>query len=159
MILLMLDTGMRASELCGLRIHHVDLKNHRLRVFGKGSKERMLPLSPTTAMALWKYLATRREAAMDERLFVSRRGRPYNRNALRQLIASLGDSAGVGDAHPHRFRHTFAINYLRNGADAYTLQMLLGHSTMEMVKTYLQLAHADAAKAHRRASPVANWDL
>jgi len=150
---------MRAAQLCGIRIDHVDLKQHRLRVFGKSSKERILPLSPTTAMALWKYLATRREAAIDERLFVTRRGRPYNRDALLELIRSLGDSAGVPDAHAHRFRHTFAINYPRNGGDAYTLQMLLGHSTMEMVKTYLQLAHADAAKAHRRASPVANWGL
>jgi integrase/recombinase XerD len=107
----------------------------------------------------WPTESADRSAAMDERLFVSRRRRPYNRDALLKLTRSLGDSAGVGNAHPHRFRHTFAINYLRNGGDAYTLQMLLGHSTMEMVKTYLQLAHADAAKAHRRASPVANWDL
>jgi site-specific recombinase XerD len=158
-ILLLLDTGMRASELAGLRIQHVDLRQHHLRVFGKGSKERILPISVATARALWKYLATRPDDALGDALFLTHRGRPYGRGALLKLIRSLGDSAGVPNAHPHRFRHTFAINYLRNGGDAYTLQMLLGHSTMEMVKTYLQLAHADAAKAHQRASPVANWDL
>ena len=158
-LLLLLDTGMRASELCALQLHHVDLKNQRVLVFGKGSKERILPISPRTATALWKYMASRGGDTLDDALFASHHGRPYNRNALLQLIHSLGDSAGVPGAHPHRFRHTFAINYLRNGGDAYTLQMLLGHSTMEIVKTYLQLAHADAARAHRRASPVANWDL
>ncbi len=59
----------------------------------------------------------------------------------------------------HRFRHTFTINYLSNGRDPYSLQMMLGHSTLEMVKTYLELSQADLEKNHRQASPVANWRL
>ena len=84
-----------------------------------------------------------------------------------QLLNSLGAKAGVPDCHPHRFRHTFAVNFLRNGGNAYELQtacpaltgMSLGHSTLEMVKTYLSLADADLENAHKRASPVEKWRL
>lgn len=159
-ILLLLDTGIRASELCSLEIQQVDLKNRRIRVMGKGSKERMLPVSPSTAKAIWRYLATERaEERIDQELFMSRDERPLSRSALLQLMHRLGHRAGVPDCHPHRFRHTFAINFLRNGGNAYELQMALGHSTLEMVKTYLSLAHADLAAAHKRASPVAHWRL
>jgi integrase len=69
------------------------------------------------------------------------------------------DRAGVPDAHPHRFRHTFAVQFLKNGGNGYVLQSLLGHSTMEMVKTYLKLAQQDLDDGHHRASPVDNWGL
>jgi site-specific recombinase XerD len=78
---------------------------------------------------------------------------------LCHLIIRLGRRAGIPNANVHRFRHTFAINFLRNGGNAYTLQRLLGHSTLDMVKTYLQLAQQDDSDNHRRASPVANWRL
>lgn len=78
---------------------------------------------------------------------------------MRQLIASLGERAGVRKCHPHRFRHTFAITYLRSGGDVFTLQAMLGHSSLDMVQHYARLAQTDIEQAHRRASPADNWHL
>jgi site-specific recombinase XerD len=75
------------------------------------------------------------------------------------MLQNLGERAGVDDVHPHRFRHTFAIEYLRNAGDPWTLQRLLGHSTMAMVSRYLNLAQQDLKDAHARSSAVANWRL
>jgi site-specific recombinase XerD len=86
-------------------------------------------------------------------------GHEMNRSRLLKILVSLGKRSGVSDVHPHRFRHTFAIQYLRNGGDPYTLQALLGHSSLDMVKVYLRIAQIDIDTAHRRASPVNNWKL
>ena len=91
--------------------------------------------------------------------FVTKANRPIDRSGLLKLLHRMGERADVKDVHPDRFRHTFAIQYLRNGEDAYTLQALLGHSTLDMVKTYLRLAQVDLDEAQRRASPVDNWGL
>ena len=82
-----------------------------------------------------------------------------DRDRLLKALISIGKRAGVKGVNVHRFRHTFAINYLRNGGDSWSLQMMLGHSTMEMVKNYLALAQADLEKNHKMASPVDNWRL
>jgi len=159
-ILLLVDTGMRSGELAGLRARDLDMKNRRLTVFGKGSKERVLPFSPTTGKAIWHYLQTERgEHGPRDPLFVTVDGEPLNREALLQLVNRLGERAGVTDCHPHRFRHTFAVTFLRNGGNVYELQAMLGHTTLEMVKQYLSLAQTDVEAAHRRASPVENWRL
>jgi site-specific recombinase XerD len=159
-ILLLLDTGIRATELCELKIHQLDLQNRRITVFGKGSKERTIPISHRTAQAIWRYLKTeRQEDYISERLFTTLNGRPMDRDRLLKSIRSIGKRAHIERANVHRFRHTFAINYLRNGGDPFSLQMSLGHSTMEMVKNYLALAQADLEKNHLRASPVDHWRL
>ena len=82
-----------------------------------------------------------------------------SKNSLRLLITGLGEKAGVKKCHPHRFRHTFAITYLRFGGDVFTLQALLGHSTLDMVRHYAVSAEIDIQQAHRRASPADNWRL
>ena len=86
-------------------------------------------------------------------------GRLFNRHRLLDLRQTMGARAGVTAVTVHRFRHASAIKYLRNGEDPYTLQRLLGHSTLDRVKRYLAIAQADIERAHRRASPVDNWAL
>jgi integrase/recombinase XerD len=98
-------------------------------------------------------------SSQDDLLFVTRMGRPITRSRLLKILSAIGRRAGVMKVTVHRFRHTFAVNYLWNGGDAYSIQMMLGHSTMEMVKTYLALAQADLDANHLQASPVSNWRL
>lgn len=160
LLLVLLDTGVRASEICGIRIIDADLRNQRITVTGKGSKTRHIPLSPTTAKLLFRYIsADRKEAAVNAPLFLGVNDRPLNRDSLFKLLVRLGERAGVTDCHPHRFRHTFAVLFLRNGGNTRALQDLLGHETLEMIKVYTRLADADLALAHRQASPVENWRL
>jgi site-specific recombinase XerD len=162
-VLLLLDTGVRAQELCDLVVGDVDMKSGVVQVrHGKGDKGRTVYLGVTAKAALWSYLSRRAEDARrpDAALFETKRGQPLDRAALRKMLLGAGQRAEVAEVvNPHRFRHTFAVNYLRNGGDVYTLQRLLGHATMEMVKRYLALAQTDIAEAHRRASPVDNWRL
>lgn len=166
-LLLLLDTGIRASELAadprrnvpGLLIGNLDQRNMYVKVLGKGDKERIIPISNNTLKALWRYLVSRDNPPPDESLFLGIHHKPFTRNGLLQLIKKLGKRADVPNAHPHRFRHTFAINYLRNGGKTLELQHLLGHTSLEMVNRYVKLAQVDLDEAHRRASPVANWNL
>jgi integrase/recombinase XerD len=85
--------------------------------------------------------------------------RPLTRQHLRKLVSRLGERAGVKKVHPHRFRHTFAINYLRNGGGEFTLCALLGHTDLEMTRRYARIAQLDTANRHRKAGPVDNWKL
>lgn len=158
-ILLLLDTGIRADELCQLKIRDVDMPNKRITVMGKGKKERAIPLDARTAQAIWRYLATRPDSRPDDPLVVTQTDNRVDRHRLRRLLEDIGERAQVPNVHPHRFRHTFAINFLRNGGDILTLQRILGHATVQMVNTYLALAQVDVDAAHRRASPVGNWRL
>ena len=158
-LLMLLDTGLRVSELTNLKLFQVDHRNQRVQVMGKGALERSVPYSPRTAQALWRYLTTRSKAEPSEPLFTTYNNRKIDSTQLAKSLKVLGEKASVQNVHPHRFRHTFAIQYLRNGGDPYTLQKLLGHSTLDMVKRYLALAQIDIDKAHKRASPVDNWAL
>ncbi len=159
-IYLLLDSGLRASELCSLKVKDVDLKTRSLIVMGKGAKERQIPFSDQTGKLLWRYLAERKSGSVDEPLFPSlRTGRELDARDLHHLILRIATRAGVAGAHPHRFRHTFAIQFLRNHGDVFTLQRLLGHTTLDMVRRYLAIAQTDIEAAHRLASPVANWRL
>lgn len=166
LILSLLDSGLRASELCALKIGDVDLKTGRTEVRhgrrggAKGGKGRTVFLGKTTRRFVWRYVAEREDGEdLEAPLFAGRWERPMNPTSLRQLIKRLAEKAGVRDCYPHRFRHTFAISYLRAGGDVFTLQALLGHSTLDMVRYYARIAEVDLANAHRRASPADNWRL
>src|SRR3989304_3751748 len=165
-ILALIDTGLRAMELCKLLIGIIDLKTGRVEVKhgviggAKGGKGRTVYLGKTTRKAVWRYLVDREDAEdPDAPVFLDQHGRYFNPGSLRQLIKDIADRAGVKDAYPHKFRHTFAITYLRSGGDIFTLQSLLGHSSLEMVRHYAQIAEIDIAQGHHKASPADNWRL
>lgn len=161
-ILTLLDTGVRASELCRLRVQDVDLTQGILSInpyrSGLKSRPRVIPIGQNTRKAIWRYWASREQKTNDP-AFSTDENRPLDRGSLLHLIVRLGKRASINNTHPHRFRHTFAIMFLRNGGDVFTLQRLLGHSSLEMVRHYLTLASSDDENAHRRASPVDNWKL
>lgn len=162
-ILTLLSTGIRASELCDIRLADVNMTNNSIKItHGKGNKERYVFFGKRTAKQLWRMSTARVNAgAKDPDLLftVGKEGDPLDRRVMRRLLAGIGDRAGVKNVYPHRFRHTFAINYLRNGGDLLTLQTLLGHSSLEMVKRYARVAAADCQVVHQRADPVDNWRL
>lgn len=154
-ILLLLDTGMRSSELCGLTLRDVYWISRRMVVNGKGSKRRALRACQATMDVLYRYVAGRKTGP----LFLGENGAALNRDSLNGILERLGNRAGVPDVHAHRLRHTFAIEFLRNGGNVYALQKALGHSSLDMCLRYLAISQADLDAAHDKASPVMCWDL
>lgn len=158
-ILILLDTGIRATELCNLQIKDLNRVTGHIRVIGKGRKERLVPISQETIGVIDEYLANRKEISHSSPLFALKNGKPLERWKLRKLLADLGNKSQVSHVFPHRFRHTFAIQFLRNGGNIYSLQKILGHSTLDMVKRYLAIAQYDLDHDHAIASPVKCWNL
>ena len=164
MILTLLDTGIRASELIGITINDINLEEGVIKVYGKGSKERIVPIGNRVQRAIWKYLHSYRPEPMNPlctTLFLNRSGDPFMVNGLESVIEKLGRKAGIRGVRcsPHTFRHTFAVTYLRNGGDVFSLQRILGHSSLEVVRHYVNLAEADVKSSHRKYSPIDNMDL
>lgn len=169
LILILVDSGIRASELCALRVGDYDHKIGRLLIrHGKGDKSRAVYLGFTARAALWRYLQARKAARRQadgagdlgdlEPLFVAGAG-PFDRSNVLHLIQRIGRRAKVSGANVHRFRHTFAISFLRNGGNVYALQELLGHTTLAMVRQYLKIVDQDLRAAVAKSSPADNWRL
>ena len=162
-VLVLLDTGMRASELCALQLD--DWVDQTLQIrCGKGKKSRIVPISDKTDQLILKQLKKRRIGvnglAGGDGLFASNiSGNPLCYTSLASLMERLGKYSGVQGVHCHRFRHTFAITFLRNGGNIFTLKKILGHSTLMMVQRYLAIAQSDVVEAHAVASPVTVWGL
>jgi integrase/recombinase XerD len=150
--------GLRASELCGLTLPNVRLDLGYLRCFGKGRKERVVPIGRTAVEALREYLETQR-AATDRRgspfVFLSRTGRPLERTTVWRLVVKYARRMGVpGRFSPHSLRHCFATHLLQGGADLRVVQELLGHADVSTTQIY---THVDASRLkdiHRRFHPM-----
>ncbi len=162
-VLTLLDTGIRASELGNINIKEIYVEERQILVFGKGDKERRLRVSQGTMNSLMQYLRWR--GCVDiyrcrkQYLFLGKMNQKITRHTLRLLCNRLELRSNVAHVHPHKFRHTFAIEFLRNGGNIFTLQKLLGHTTLDMVKRYLAIAQSDIDRDHDKASPVKNWHL
>jgi integrase/recombinase XerD len=157
--LVLVDAGLRASELCGLLRKDVDLASGETVVNGKGGKQRIVYLGKSARRALWRYLKDRNDSNGNEPLFTTDAGAVLSINVLEKLYQRLGERANVPGLHPHQLRHTFATEFLRNGGNLLALQRALGHSTLEMVRRYAEIVDADLARAHETGSPADKWRL
>jgi len=160
-IIMLLDTGLRLKELSYLEIPDIDLETGLIRVrMGKGQRERMVHFGQSARLALLEYLSRREDK--NQALWVTPGGFTVGFRGIQQLIKRLKLRTGIIGVRvsPHTFRHTFAINYLRNGGDVFTLQSILGHSTLEMTRRYTNtLNQEDAIEKHKRFSPADQWKL
>ena len=129
LLLFMLDTGVRASELCGLTLKSIDIVNRKAMVLGKGNKHRAVYFGRETGKALWQYIRDKGIEGTDP-LFRSEKGGGLQRSGLRQLFERLGIQANIEATRcsPHTLRHTFAVMFLRGGGSVFSLKELLGHT-------------------------------
>ena len=162
LFLLLLDTGIRASELCGLTLGNVHFGECYMKVRGKGNKERIVPFGLSTKKALMSYLRGYRQKVAPEgeqAVFLSIDGVPLRYAGLAQAIRRLGETSQVDRLHPHLFRHTFAVRYLMNGGDIMTLRLILGHTTLEVTQMYMHLADSHIQVQHSKFSPVDRLEI
>ena len=152
-------TGLRVSELVGLKLHEVNFDMGVVRVFGKGGKERLVPLGENAVDWLRRYLGEARFALLGGRqsddLFVTARGAAMTRQAFWQRIKRYSEKAGIDPRRlsPHVLRHAFATHLLNHGADLRVVQMLLGHSDISTTQIYTHVARERLKILHARHHP------
>jgi len=153
-------TGLRVSELVNLSFNQINLAGGVLRVRGKGSKERLVPLGEEAADWVREFIGGARMEILGERkseaLFPTRRGKRMSRQGFWQRLRKHGAAAGIAEhLSPHSLRHAFATHLLDHGADLRAVQMLLGHSSLSTTQIYTQVARQRLRELHRKHHPRA----
>jgi integrase/recombinase XerD len=151
-------TGLRVSELVGLRLGQLSLTQGVVRVIGKGDKERLVPLGEEASQWLMRYLSQARPALVGRRssdvLFPTARGEAMTRQAFWRNLKQYSRKAGIATAlSPHTLRHAFATHLLNHGADLRVVQMLLGHADLSTTQIYTQVARARLKELHGKHHP------
>lgn len=157
-------TGMRVSECSQLQVSQIDFKLGMVRVRGKGNKERILPISQTSLMALQKYLKEERphlvalnQLKNPEIIFLSDKGRAITTDQIRSILQNLVKETGQPlQIHPHKLRHTYASHLLNNGADLRSVQELLGHENLSSTQIYTHITKDKMRQAYMQAHPRAH---
>lgn len=155
---LLYAAGLRVSEVAGLQLSGLDLRGRMVRVMGKGSKERIVPLHETACQALGNYLRLGRPELLGARrsdaVFISSRGNDMSANAVRIVFKRALRKAGLDESlSPHAMRHSFATDLLAGGADLRSVQEMLGHSSLSTTQVYTHMTPERLQRAHRRAHP------
>ena len=152
---LLYGSGLRVSELCGLDLESVDTERGLVRVWGKGSKQRQVPVSPPAADAVRAWKEHRHELAgantPEGALFLNRRGNRLGTRDVRRIL----DRRAASPTHPHALRHTFATHLLDNGADLRVVQELLGHVSLQTTQVYTHVSKERLLQVYERTHPRA----
>jgi site-specific recombinase XerD len=156
---LLYATGIRVSELCGLDIDDLDQEHRTVRVFGKGAKERVVPVGLPAARAVDDWLRRGRPALATERsgaaLFVGARGGRLHPTTARRIVHARVAAADAPDVGPHGVRHSTATHLLEGGADLRSVQEMLGHASLQTTQLYTHVSADRLARAYRQAHPRA----
>lgn len=156
-LLLILDSGLRAGEVCSLNRGDLDRESGEIRVIGKGGKKRPVYTGTRSRRAIWRHMDAEGGKPRDP-LFLSKGGRRPNERMTPQgifrIVSHCGRLAGIKGAGPHDLRRTFAVLFLRYGGDLFSLQAVMGHDDLETLRGYVEMAERDTAEIHRANSPA-----
>ncbi|HEU4964222.1 MAG TPA: tyrosine-type recombinase/integrase [Bacilli bacterium] len=160
MMLVLLDTGLRIGEMTSLKVSDVDFVLRQITVrweISKTNRTRIIPISETTAKELHGLIEFC-GLEVDDYLWLTQFGERYLGDQFAKMLKKYGERAGIVGVRvsPHTFRHTFATMYLLNGGDTFSLQKILGHTTMDMVAVYVRLTNSNIQDQHVKYSPVSN---
>ncbi len=153
--------GLRASEACGLQQRDILWEAEVVRVFGKGSKERIVPIGTTAlswisqykrlARALW----IKEDSDTGDTLFLNQRGKPLSRMSVWNIVHDAAAQAGISEVHPHMFRHSFATHLLEGGANLRAVQEMLGHADIATTQIYTHIDREYIKEVHKSFHPRA----
>lgn len=160
MIELMYSTGLRVSELVGIRVGDVQMEAGCLRCIGKGNKERLVPVGKKALGIVEEYLKQSRPELLGDGssafMFINKKGRPMSRIAFWKLLSEYGRKAGLRKAlTPHMLRHSFATHLLDRGADLRSVQMMLGHSDISTTQIYTHVVEERLKQVYKAHHPRA----
>jgi len=160
MLQLLYASGMRVSELVSLNLTDIDTKGGYVRCFGKGHKERMIPIAPQAASTLEEYINEARPKLApksgETALFLNRRGERLTRQGLWQILKGYAKEAGLeAQVTPHTLRHSFATHMLSGGADLRSVQQLLGHANISTTQVYTHLTSEHVRRTYEKSHPRA----
>lgn len=158
MLELLYATGLRVSELVGLRISNINLEAGFLKTIGKGSKERLVPFGEKALVAIQEYLSNGRPALLKSgnppQIFLNMRGRPLTRQGFWKIIRNHGVNAGISKPiKPHGIRHSFASHLLGAGADLRSVQVMLGHADITTTQIYTHVTRERLKELHEKCHP------
>lgn len=157
MLELMYSTGVRVSELINISIYDIDLTEDSVRIFGKGSKERIVPLGDMALESLKDYLKVRKEMLKKENndfLFLNNHGKKLTRQGFFKIIKNIAKEKNIKtEFSPHTLRHSFASHLLKYGADLRSIQELLGHSDLSTTQIYTHIENDTKKEIYHKSHP------
>lgn len=152
-------SGLRASEICGLTVRSLSDDSTTIRVMGKGSKERIVPMSEHAQRALERWMGVRHEVVSErtgDALILTARGNPISRRDVARILDDASERVALaGGTHPHALRHSFATHLMDNGADTRSIQELLGHSNASTTQRYTHVSKERLRSAYTQSHPRA----